>query len=174
MTDNGACYKSHAFRDTCAAMGLRHIRTKSYTPKTKGKAERIIQTALREWAYGQTYQTSGHLTAELPRLAAPLQLVSATRRDKVLDTHQPTRPRRGQPIEAPQLGSPESWSVRIPVTTAGCRRGFGHRPFQWLQFRYATAAAEDGPSVEVGTRTSTHRKRPLLSEQRPLPDQQPK
>jgi transposase InsO family protein len=66
MTDNGACYKSHAFRDTCAAMGLRHIRTKSYTPKTKGKAERIIQTALREWAYGQTYQTSGHLTAELP------------------------------------------------------------------------------------------------------------
>ena len=66
MTDNGACYKSHAFRDTCAAMGLRHIRTKPYTPKTNGKAERFIQTALREWAYAQTYQTSDHRTAELP------------------------------------------------------------------------------------------------------------
>jgi transposase InsO family protein len=66
MTDNGACYKSHAFRDTCAAMGLRHIRTKPYTPKTNGKAERFIQTALREWAHAQTYQTSDHRTAELP------------------------------------------------------------------------------------------------------------
>lgn len=50
MTDNGACYKSHAFRDTYAAMGLRHIRTKPYTPKTNGKDERFIQTALRDWA----------------------------------------------------------------------------------------------------------------------------
>jgi transposase InsO family protein len=66
MTDNGACYKSHAFRDACAALGLKHIRTKPYTPKTNGKAERFIQTALREWAYAQTYQTSDHRTAELP------------------------------------------------------------------------------------------------------------
>jgi transposase InsO family protein len=66
MTDNGACYKSHAFRDACAALGLRHIRTKPYTPKTNGKAERFIQTALREWAYAQTYQTSDDRTAELP------------------------------------------------------------------------------------------------------------
>jgi transposase InsO family protein len=66
MTDNGACYKSHAFRDTCAALGLKHIRTKPYTPKTNGKAERFIQTALREWAYAKTYQTSDDRTAELP------------------------------------------------------------------------------------------------------------
>lgn len=66
MTDNGACYKSHAFRDACAALGLKHIRTRPYTPKTNGKAERFIQTALREWAYAQTYQTSDHRTAELP------------------------------------------------------------------------------------------------------------
>jgi transposase InsO family protein len=66
MTDNGACYKSHAFRDACADLGLRHIRTKPYTPKTNGKAERFIQTALREWAYAKTYQTSDHRTAELP------------------------------------------------------------------------------------------------------------
>jgi transposase InsO family protein len=66
MTDNGACYKSHAFRDACAELGLKHIRTKPYTPKTNGKAERFIQTALREWAYAQTYQTSDQRTAELP------------------------------------------------------------------------------------------------------------
>lgn len=65
MTDNGACYKSHAFRDTCADLGLRHLRTKPYTPKTNGKAERFIQTALREWAYAQPYPTSDHRTAEL-------------------------------------------------------------------------------------------------------------
>jgi transposase InsO family protein len=66
MTDNGACYKSHAFRDACAALGLKHIRTKPYTPKTNGKAERFIQTALREWAYAQAYQTSDDRTAQLP------------------------------------------------------------------------------------------------------------
>jgi len=66
MTDNGSCYKSHAFRDTCAELGLKHIRTKPYTPKTNGKAERFIQTALREWAYAQAYPTSNHRTAELP------------------------------------------------------------------------------------------------------------
>jgi transposase InsO family protein len=53
MTDNGSCYKAFAFRDACQALGIKHIRTKPYTPKTNGKAERFIQTALREWAYAQ-------------------------------------------------------------------------------------------------------------------------
>ncbi len=66
MTDNGSCYKSFAFRDACAELGLKHIRTKPYTPKTNGKAERFIQTALREWAYAQAYPTSDHRAAELP------------------------------------------------------------------------------------------------------------
>jgi len=66
MTDNGSCYKSFAFRDACKALGLRHIRTRPYTPKTNGKAERFIQTALREWAYARTYQTSDLRAAELP------------------------------------------------------------------------------------------------------------
>jgi transposase InsO family protein len=60
MTDNGACYKSFAFRDACKALGLKHIRTKPYTPKTNGKAERFIQTSLREWAYARAYPTSEH------------------------------------------------------------------------------------------------------------------
>ena len=60
MTDNGSCYKSFAFKDACKALGLRHIRTKPYTPKTNGKAERFIQTSLREWAYARAYPTSEH------------------------------------------------------------------------------------------------------------------
>ena len=67
MTDNGSCYKAFDFRDACRDLGLRHIRTKPYTPKTNGKAERFIQSALREWAYAQAYAHSNHRTAELPR-----------------------------------------------------------------------------------------------------------
>jgi transposase InsO family protein len=66
MTDNGSCYKSFAFRMACKQLGLRHIRTKPYTPKTNGKAERFIQTSLREWAYAKAYQNSLQRRAELP------------------------------------------------------------------------------------------------------------
>jgi transposase InsO family protein len=67
MTDNGGCYKSRAFRDACARLGLKHIRTKPYTPQTNGKAERLIQTALREWAYATAFNTSDERRDELPR-----------------------------------------------------------------------------------------------------------
>jgi transposase InsO family protein len=50
MTDNGSCYRSKTFRAACKRLGLRQIFTRPYTPKTNGKAERFIQTALREWA----------------------------------------------------------------------------------------------------------------------------
>ena len=66
MTDNGSCYRSRDFRDACRDLGIRQIRTRPYTPKTNGKAERFIQTALREWAYAQAYPTSEHRAAELP------------------------------------------------------------------------------------------------------------
>ena len=66
MTDNGSGYRSHAFAKTCARFGLKHIFTKPYTPKTNGKAERFIQTALREWAYAKSYPTSAHRADELP------------------------------------------------------------------------------------------------------------
>jgi transposase InsO family protein len=66
MTDNGSCYRAFEFRDACRDLGLKHIRTRPYTPKTNGKAERFIQTALREWAYAQAYPTSQHRAAELP------------------------------------------------------------------------------------------------------------
>jgi transposase InsO family protein len=66
MTDNGSCYKSFAFRRACQRFGLRHIRTRPYTPRTNGKAERFIQTSLREWAYAQAYPNSRQRKAELP------------------------------------------------------------------------------------------------------------
>jgi transposase InsO family protein len=66
MTDNGSCYKSHAFRRACKRLGLRHLRTKPYTPKTNGKAERFIQSSLREWAYAHAYDHSQQRREELP------------------------------------------------------------------------------------------------------------
>jgi len=65
MTDNGACYISRVFRETCRRLGLKQIYTKPYTPKTNGKAERFIQTCLREWAYARAYRHSNERTAEL-------------------------------------------------------------------------------------------------------------
>ena len=53
LTDNGSSYRSHQFRHACQQMAIRHRRTRPYTPRTNGKAERFIQTALREWAYAK-------------------------------------------------------------------------------------------------------------------------
>ena len=58
MTDNGPAYLSHCHAQACDELGLRHLRTKPYTPRTNGKAERFIQTMLREWAYNRPYRTS--------------------------------------------------------------------------------------------------------------------
>ena len=60
LTDNGSYYVSHAFQGLCHQLGLRHLRTRPYRPQTNGKAERLIQTLLREWAYRFPYRTSGH------------------------------------------------------------------------------------------------------------------
>ena len=58
MTDNGSAYRSHAFAALCARLAVRHLRTRAYTPRTNGKAERFIQTLLREWAYCRPYRSS--------------------------------------------------------------------------------------------------------------------
>jgi len=65
MTDNGSAYRSKTFANTCKALGLRHIFTRPYTPKTNGKAERFIQTALREWAYAKAYPNSDSRAGKL-------------------------------------------------------------------------------------------------------------
>lgn len=64
LTDNGACYRSKRFQKLCRRLGLKHLRTKPYTPQTNGKAERFIQTALREWPMhgAMTRQSNGQST----------------------------------------------------------------------------------------------------------------
>jgi transposase InsO family protein len=66
LTDNGGCYRSADFRDACRQFGIRQKFTRPYTPRTNGKAERFIQTALREWAYAYAYQSSAQRLSELP------------------------------------------------------------------------------------------------------------
>lgn len=66
MTDNGAAYKSHLFRKALADRDIRHKRTRPYTPRTNGKAERFIQTSLREWLYAQPFHSSAQRTGAMP------------------------------------------------------------------------------------------------------------
>lgn len=58
MTDNAFCYVRRQYAEAMTTLGLHHLRTRSYTPRTNGKAERFIQTALREWAYVKPYRSS--------------------------------------------------------------------------------------------------------------------
>ena len=65
LTDNAPCYYSDLFAAACRELGIRHLRTRPYTPRTNGKAERFIQTALREWAYARIYHNSDLRRSEL-------------------------------------------------------------------------------------------------------------
>ena len=58
MTDNGSCYRSHLFNTAVQILGARQVRTRPYTPRTNGKAERFIQTSLKQWAYKRAYDSS--------------------------------------------------------------------------------------------------------------------
>ena len=66
MTDNGSSFRSHRYAKALRRLRIKHLRTKPYTPKTNGKAERFVQTSLREWAYAHAYPTSDHRARELP------------------------------------------------------------------------------------------------------------
>jgi len=67
MTDNGSSFRSCRYAKALRRLGIKHLRTKPYTPKTNGKAERFVQTSLREWAYARAYTTSEERASELPR-----------------------------------------------------------------------------------------------------------
>ena len=84
MTDNGSGYRSRRFRATCQRLGLRHLFTRPYTPRTNGKVERFIKTALLEWAYARLYRHSDERRQALAHVAASLQLASSP--------HEPRRP----------------------------------------------------------------------------------
>ena len=66
MSDNGSCYRSAVHARACRELGLRHLHTRPYRPRTNGKAERFIQTLARRWAYGALYGSSSERTAALP------------------------------------------------------------------------------------------------------------
>lgn len=66
MTDNGSAYRSSTYRTAIDGIGARHKRTRPFRPQTNGKAERLIQTLLREWAYGRPYRTNDERAAALP------------------------------------------------------------------------------------------------------------
>ena len=65
LSDNGSCYRRR-FSEACRALGLKHLHTRPYRPRTNGKAERFIQTLINEWAYARVYGTSAERTAQLP------------------------------------------------------------------------------------------------------------
>lgn len=67
LTDNGSAFRSDAFRNACVGLGLKHRFTRAYRPQTNGKAERFIQSALREWAYGIAYNHSSERQDMLDR-----------------------------------------------------------------------------------------------------------
>ncbi|MDR0215849.1 MAG: IS481 family transposase [Comamonas sp.] len=67
LTDNGAAFRSKEFAAACKTLGVQHKFTRPYRPQTNSKAERFIQSALREWAYGWTYQNSAERTNALAR-----------------------------------------------------------------------------------------------------------
>jgi len=66
LTDNGNCYCSRDFREACSRLGIRHLRTRPYTPRTNGKVERFIRTLQDGWAYAQLYGSSRERAAALP------------------------------------------------------------------------------------------------------------
>ena len=96
MSDNGSCYVSHRFRLTCQRLQLRHLRTRPYRPRTNGKAERFIQTLLREWAYKRPYPTSIQRTDRLPRY---LNHYNLRRPHAALNKHTPAQRLSEQPVE---------------------------------------------------------------------------
>lgn len=86
MTDNGSAYRSHRHAALCRELGIRHLFTRPYRPRTNGKAERLIQTLLREWAYAAAYPTSA---ARTRALAGYLDWYNTTRPHKSLDGKPP-------------------------------------------------------------------------------------
>ena len=99
LTDNGACYRSHLWRDTLAAAGITHKRTRPYRPQTNGKVERFNRTLLEEWAYAQPYRSETERRDAFPRLVAHLQSSPRPHRAEGSTTRQP----RSQPHGTEQL-----------------------------------------------------------------------
>lgn len=100
MTDNGSAYRSKLFAKALLQAGVRHIRTRPYTPRTNGKAERFIQTSLREWAYVRPYRSSQQRRAAI---------------QPWIDRYNLSRPRTPQPLAEAEQPSWKRHLGHIPI-----------------------------------------------------------
>ena len=105
MTDNGSAYRSHHFRQAIVAAGLKHKRTRPYTPRTNGKAERFIQTSLREWAYLQAFASS---TERAQAMRPWLHAYNRHRPHSALGRYSVQSAPQAQPPWKRQLGHPDT------------------------------------------------------------------
>lgn len=108
LTDNESCYRSDQFARCCRRLGIKHRRTQPYSPQTNGKAERLIQTAIRECAYGHNYNSSEIRAAELPGW---VHRYNWHRRHGGIgreNADHSSRTGRGQPVETAPLGGFDS------------------------------------------------------------------
>jgi transposase InsO family protein len=135
MSDNGSAYRSFAFRDLLAAQGIKHKRTRPYTPRTNGKAERFIQTSLREWAYAQAFPTSA------ARIAAMPSWINSYNHDR------PHSALAGRPPVS-RLSAPPKDTVITPVPASDLNLGFG----RVARVKPRAATAEGGLGLTLATR----------------------
>jgi transposase InsO family protein len=112
MTDNGPCYRSTLHALACRALGLHHLRTRPYRPRTNGKAERFIRTMLGRWAYGAIYQTSAQRSRALPAW---------------LDFYNHHRPQAASAAKPRSSDSTRSGTTLLGPTASGPRRDRGTR-----------------------------------------------
>ncbi|VTP72163.1 transposase [Bordetella pertussis] len=103
LTDNGSAFRSRAFAALCHELGIKHRFTRPYRPQTNGKAERFIQSALREWAYAHTYQNSQHRADAMKSWLHHYNWHRPPPRHRARCTHLQTQPGRIQPIDSSQL-----------------------------------------------------------------------
>ncbi|ETH56455.1 transposase, IS481 family [Bordetella pertussis I002] len=131
LTDNGSAFRSRAFAALCHELGIKHRFTRPYRPQTNGKAERFIQSALREWAYAHTYQNSQHRADAMKSWLHHYNWASTPPRHRARCTHLQTQPGRIQPIDSSHLAH------LVHLSAAGRRPAAApprrSRPPRWRQ-----------------------------------------
>ena len=127
MTDNGSAYRSHDWRLACGGLARRHLRTRRYTPRTNGKAERFIQTSLRAWASARPFATSPARTAALIPLAGPRQHRPAARRPGPPAARYPPAPTGVPRFDRGHRSSVPTYHPARAVRRSGARSAAGAR-----------------------------------------------
>jgi transposase InsO family protein len=113
LTDNGSCFRSKPFAEACRTLELKHSFTRPYRPQTNGKAERFIQSALREWAYGIPYNHSSERTAMLGRWIHHYNSHRPHQGIKGFAPAAPLTQSRNKPLDASQLVQPPDLAAAI-------------------------------------------------------------